>query len=344
MVRVAVVGLGYWGPNLVRTFQSVPGCSVTWICDTDAGRLAAMKARWPLIRGTPEVAEVVGDPQVDAVAVATPISTHFPVARAALENGKHVFIEKPLTDRLETARQLAQLAGRHGRVLMVDHTFVYTPAVRMIKKLIDGGDLGDLLYFDSVRLNLGLFQHDANVVMDLAPHDLAIMDYMLPARPTTVQATGIDHVGSGFEDMAYVTLGFDGAMLAHLHLNWLSPVKIRRILVGGTRKMLIYDDLSPDEKIKVYDKGIQIVTAEDGRKALPLYRLGGLHVPFVEREEALQTATRHFVECVMNGSVPLTGADHALRVTGTLCAAQESLSSGGDKVPLPTGLLVQGPS
>lgn len=334
MTRLAVIGLGYWGPNLVRNFRSLSNCAVTVLCDRDERALAAMRLLYPGIETTTDVAGVFADGRVDAVAIATPVSTHYPLAKRALESGKHVFVEKPLTADLAEARELAELAARARRILMVDHTFLYTPAVAFIKRMVETGEVGDVLYFDSVRINLGLFQHDANVVTDLAPHDLAIMTHVVPSRPITVQAVGIDHVGNGFEDMAYITVGFEEKVVAHFHVNWLSPVKVRRILVGGSKKMLIYDDLSDDEKIKVYDKGVDLAAGEDGSKVQPLYRLGDLHVPHLGKREALQTAASHFLECIATGREPLTGARNALTVVELLCAAQQSLARNGELVRL----------
>ncbi|MGE0043485.1 MAG: Gfo/Idh/MocA family protein, partial [Vicinamibacterales bacterium] len=251
MIGIGVIGLGYWGPNLLRNFAENPDARVVAVSDLRPERLATAAARYPAVRTTTDARSVFSDPAVDAVVIATPVSTHFDLALAALQAGKHVLVEKPLAASVDEGRRLAEAADSRGLVLMVGHTFVYTGAVRKIQALVSSGELGDVYYYDSVRVNLGLFQRDVNVVWDLAVHDLSIMDYVLPARPTAVSATGMSHVAGGTENIAYLTLFFDGRLIAHVHVNWLAPVKIRRTLIGGSQRMIVYDDLEPSEKIKV---------------------------------------------------------------------------------------------
>src|SRR4026209_2095632 len=258
MINVGVIGYGYWGPNLVRNFLAAPGSAVTSVCDLREERLSSLGKLYPGIKTCSNSTELINDPQIDAVIIATPVSSHFELAMSALKAGKHVLVEKPLAARSDQARKLVDEALARKLVLLVDHTFVYTDTVRKIRELIASGQLGEIYYYDSVRVNLGLFQHDVNVIWDLAVHDLAIMDYLLPVQPVGVSATGIGHVPGEPENMAYVTLHFDANVMAHLHVNWLSPVKVRKTLLGGSRKMVSYDDLEPSEKIRVYDKGITL--------------------------------------------------------------------------------------
>src|SRR2546421_12042178 len=257
-VRVGVIGYGYWGPNLVRNLAEVEGFRVTTVSDMSESRLALARARYPSITTTTDCHRLIDDPAVDAVVIMTPVSTHYPLALEALQAGKHCPVAKPITASSEHALHLIEEAERRDLVLMVDHTFVYTDAMRRLKYLIDKGSLGRLYYYHSVRVNLGLFQHDVNVLWDLAVHDLSIMDYVLPFRPCAVSATGLNHVPGGTENIAYLTLFFEGNQIAHIHANWLAPVKLRRTLIGASRKMIVYDDLEQSEKIKVYDKGITL--------------------------------------------------------------------------------------
>ncbi len=255
-ITIGVIGCGYWGPNLLRNFAENERAALRWMCDVDAKRLESLGRRYPSARTTSDCSRLFDDPELAAVVVATPVNTHFDFARRALEAGKHVLVEKPFTASVAEAEELIELAERKGLALMVDHTFIYTGAVRKIKEMVAGGELGDLLYFDSTRINLGLFQRDINVVWDLAPHDLAIMDYLLDRRPLSLTATGSCHVERGIENIAYVMLRFPEEFIAHFHFNWLSPVKIRRTLIAGSRKMVVYDDIEPTEKVRVYDKGV----------------------------------------------------------------------------------------
>jgi predicted dehydrogenase len=345
VIGIGVVGYGYWGPNLVRNFWEVPGAKLVAVCDARPERLAGVQARYPAVEVTVNYADLLNNPRIQAIAIATPVSSHFDLALRALEAGKHVFIEKPMTATTDQATQLLEVAKRRNLIVAVDHTFVYTGAVRKMRELISSDALGDIYYYDSVRVNLGLFQHDVNVIWDLAVHDLSIMDYVLPHKPVAVSASGIGHVAGEPENIAYLTLHFEEKVIAHVHVNWLAPVKVRRTLVGGSRKMIVYDDLEPSEKIKVYDKGITVNgnPAANGEKRYQMlvgYRAGDMHAPHLDMTEALSLELRQFVKCIEEGTTPLTDGVAGLRVVQTLEAATRSLAEGGRMVELrPSGVL-----
>ncbi|MDT7603070.1 MAG: hypothetical protein QOF61_1067 [Acidobacteriota bacterium] len=343
ITTVGVIGCGYWGPNLIRNFVENEASRLAWVCDTDERRLAEIARRYPSARATPDYRELLADPDLDAVVIVTPVATHYPFAKEALAAGKHVLIEKPLTKCAREAEELIRLAKERGRTLMVDHTFVYTGAVRKIKEIVAGGELGELLYFDSTRINLGLFQDDINVVWDLAPHDLSIMDYLLDRTPSGVTATGSCHVKPGIENIAYVMLHFDDEFIAHFHFNWLSPVKIRRTLIAGSRKMIVYDDIEPIEKVRVYDKGVTTTNGAGGGdfdekeaaySTLVSYRTGDVWVPKLDGTEALRHVCAEFLEAIRERRRPLTDGAAGLRVVRLLEAAQESISESGRLVKL----------
>ena len=331
-MRVGVIGYGYWGPNLVRNLSDVDGVEVAWCADQRADRRAAAQKRYPTITVTESLSDIFDDPKLDAVVIATPVGTHFALARQALERGKHVLVEKPMTRTVAEGQQLVELAQRKGLVLVVDHTFIYTGAVRKIKEIIEAGELGDLYYFDSVRVNLGLFQHDVDVLWDLAPHDLSILVYLIKEWPKYVSVVGADHTGSGFADMAYMTLHFENHFMAHVHVNWLSPVKVRQILIGGSRRMLVYDDMEPSEKVRVYDRGIRVTTQESIYRTLVDYRTGDMWAPKLEFREALAVECEHFVDCVRFHKVPCTDGAAGLMVVRLLEAASQSLADAGKRV------------
>jgi predicted dehydrogenase len=336
MIRVGIIGYGYWGPNLVRNFSEASGAEVHTVCDLSRDRLARAAARYPGVHTTCRADDLISHPEIDAVAIATPVSTHFDLAFRALQAGKHVMVEKPLAGNSEQAARLRDEAERRRRILMVDHTFAYTGAVRKIREIVDSGDLGELYYYDSVRVNLGLFQHDVSVVWDLAVHDLSILDYVLPSRPESVSATGMSHVAGEPENIAYLTLFFSDRLIAHVHVNWLAPVKVRRTLLGGARKMIVYDDIEPSEKIKVYDRGISVTgaTAEGIYKMLVSYRTGDMWAPRLELTEALQTEVVHFLRCIEGLERPITDAEAGLRVVRILEAATASMRQFGRPVRL----------
>jgi predicted dehydrogenase len=335
MINVGVIGYGYWGPNLVRNFMAAPGSAVTRVCDLREERLAPLNKLYPGIKTCNNSTDLINDPLIDAVVIATPVSSHFDLALAALQAGKHILVEKPLAARSAQARRLIEEASARNLVLLVDHTFVYTDAVRKIRELIASGQLGEIYYYDAVRVNLGLFQHDVNVVWDLAIHDLSIMDYVLPAKPVAISATGISHIPGQPENVAYITLFFAGAQIAHVHVNWLTPVKVRHTLIGGSEKMILYDDLEPSEKLKVYDKGISVTPRpEDVYKMLVSYRSGDMWAPRLDNTEALQTEAQHFIECIENGSQPDTDGLAGLRMVTMIEAAETSLRDRGRLIEL----------
>jgi predicted dehydrogenase len=335
MVGIGVVGYGYWGPNLVRNFSEAQDTRVVAVSDTRSDRIALAEQRCPGIRTSTEYRDLLADPRVDAIAISTPVSTHFPIAMDALRAGKHVLVEKPLTTDVTDAERLVEEAARRRLTLMVDHTFVYTGAVRKVKDLVDDGRLGDVYYYDSTRINLGLFQHDVDVIWDLAVHDLAIMDFVLSARPCAVSATGISHVTGGTENIAYLTVFFPGSVIAHINVNWLSPVKVRRTLIGGSRQMIVYDDMETSEKVKVYDKGITVKNeSESVYKMLVNYRAGDMYSPALDVTEALKVEAQHFAECISTGAAPITDGHCGLRVVRLLEAATESMRNRGKLVEL----------
>ena len=335
MIGVGVLGYGYWGPNLVRNFSEAPGCRVVAVSDMRAQRLEALRGRYPAVRATTDYREVVNAPDVDAVAIATPVSTHFDLGMAALRAGKHLLIEKPLAATSDEALELIGEAERRKRVLLAEHTFIYTGAVRKIRELVADGGIGDVYYYDSVRVNLGLFQHDVNVIWDLAVHDLAIMDFILGKEAVAVSATGVSHLEGGPEDIAYVTLFFEDRLIAHVHVSWLAPVKVRRTLIGGNRKMIVYDDLEPSEKVKVYDKGITVTESSDAAYQMRVgYRSGDMWAPRIDITEALSVMVRHFAQCIEQNQTPTTDGYAGLRVVRILEAATRSMADRGRVVEL----------
>lgn len=337
MINIGVIGYGYWGPNLVRNFIEMPGVQVKTVSDFNPELLAKAQARYPVIQVTKDCRDIFTDPQIDAVAIATPVSTHFELALAALQAGKHVLVEKPMTTTSEQAKRLIEEAEKRNLVLMVDHTFVYTGAVRKMHDLIATNSLGDIYYYDSVRVNLGLFQHDVNVIWDLAVHDLSIMNYVLPCQPYAVSATGISHVPGEPENLAYLTLFFEKNLIAHINVNWLAPVKIRRTLIGGSQRMIVYDDLEPSEKLKIYDKGITVNgNSESVYQMMIGYRTGDMWSPKLDVAEALKTEGLHFIDCIQKGDRPLTDGEAGLRIVKILEAATQSLKKQGQLIELKT--------
>jgi predicted dehydrogenase len=325
-MKIGVVGFGYWGPNLVRNFQGTPGVEGVVCFDSSEKRLQVAKQKFPTIETFSNYDDLLKRDDVKAVAIATPVSTHFPLGIKALEAGKHLLLEKPMAESTEQC-------SKKKLVLMVDHTFVYTGAVRKIKEMIDEGRLGQIMYFDSVRVNLGLFQHDTNVVWDLAPHDLSIMDYLVGQDPVGVAAIGAKHFND-MEDIAYLTVRYNNQLLAHFHVNWMSPVKVRKILIGGSKLMVMYDDMDPSEKVKVYDKGVDIKERESIYRVLVQYRTGDMWAPKIDLGEALSLMTADFVGAIKTGKRPTTDGRSGLKVVKILEAAQESLRAGGKMIDL----------
>ena len=334
---IGVIGCGYWGPNLLRNFAENEAAQLRWICDLDEKRLGAMGRRYPAARTTTEYRDLIADAELDAVAVVTPVATHFQIAKEALSAGKHVLMEKPLTATAGEAEELIALAEKNQRVLMVDHTFVYTGAVRKMKEILTSGELGDLLYFDSVRINLGLFQRDINVLWDLAPHDLSIMDYLIERQPQAISALGSSHIERGIENIAYLVMLFPDQFIAHFHFNWLAPVKIRRTMIAGSSKMILYDDIEPTEKVRIYDKGVTANRIDDREaeyQTLVSYRTGDVWAPKLDSTEALRHVVAEFLESIRDCRKPLTDGYAGLRVIRLLEAAQQSIKNGGQAIIL----------
>jgi predicted dehydrogenase len=332
-VQVGVIGYGYWGPNIVRNVSSLEHCDLVAICDKSAAALKRASKAYPGVRLTSDFNEVLHAPDIDAVAIITPVWTHFELAKAALENGKHVFVEKPFTSSSAQAEELIELADRKNLRIMVDHTFLFSGAVRKIRDLVDNGTLGPLYYYDSTRVNLGLFQHDVSVLWDLAPHDLSIMDHLIIEKPEAVVATGSNHLNH-LADMAFITVYFPSNVIAHFNVNWLSPVKVRTTLLGGRDKMLVWNDLDPDEKIKVYDKGVNITSREGVYDMLVSYRSGDVWGPKVDSTEALKVELQYFIDCILNDRTPSNDGAAGLRVVRLLEAAEQSLNARGKLVTL----------
>lgn len=334
MIGIGVIGYGYWGPNLARNVAETGGCSLIGIADQSAAALARAAKRHPSARLYESWQELLAAPDVDAVLIATPVSSHFEIACAALRAGKHVLVEKPITTTTTAASILIDEAARRRLVLMVDHTFVYTGAVQKIGDLIGRGEIGDVFYYDSTRINLGLFQRDVNVIWDLAVHDLSILDFLLGRRPLAVSASGVGHIRGNQENMAHLTLFYPGGTVAHLNVNWLAPVKVRQTLIGGSRRMIVYDDLEPSEKVKVYDRGVVVGETADGVDPRVSYRSGDMWAPHLSVKEALLTELEHFVACIETGATPMTGGESGLRVVETLECAMSSLRQRGHPIEI----------
>jgi predicted dehydrogenase len=333
MIKFGVVGYGYWGPNIVRNLSQLEEVEVVSVCDKSAASRRRVKAAHPHVHVTADLDELMSSPQIQAIAVITPVWTHYELAKTALEHGKHVFVEKPFTSNAAQAEELIDLAAKKNLKIMVDHTFLFTGAVQKIKSLLHEGSLGKLYYYDSTRVNLGLFQHDVNVIWDLAPHDLSIIDHLIDEAPEAVVATGQSHL-NGHEDVAFITLYFPDKVIAHINVNWLSPVKVRTTLIGGEKKMLVWNDLEADEKIKIYDKGVHITSREGVYNLLVNYRSGDMWAPQIEHVEALRAELKYFVECIMKDQTPFNDGHAGLRVVKMLEAANESLHRRGQVVYL----------
>ena len=333
MVKFGVVGYGYWGPNVVRNLDRLESADVIAVCDKSPASRKKVAKAYPDVLVTEDSAELMSSPDIDAIAVVTPVWTHYELAKAALLNGKHVFVEKPFTSNAAQAQELIELAAQRNLKIMVDHTFLFTGAVTKIKQLLDDGSLGKLYYYDSTRVNLGLFQHDVNVVWDLAPHDLSIIDHLIEQTPEAISATGQTHL-NGHEDVAYITVYFPDKVIAHINVNWLSPVKVRTTLIGGEKKMLVWNDLEADEKIKIYDKGVNVTSREGLYDLLVHYRSGDMWAPQIEQVEALTRELSYFVDCIANDKTPVNDGEAGLRVVRMLEAANESIRQRGAVVRL----------
>ncbi|HLA72213.1 MAG TPA: Gfo/Idh/MocA family oxidoreductase, partial [Steroidobacteraceae bacterium] len=333
MIKIGVIGYGYWGPNLVRTFAEAQQGTIVAVSDLDPKKLATVNKRYPAVKTTNDFQDLLRNPEIDAIAIATPVSTHFEFAMAALKAGKHVWLEKPMTETSLQARKLVDEAAKRNLTLFVDHTFVYTGAVRKMGDVIKSGDLGRVYYYDSIRVNLGLFQRDVNVISDLAVHDFSILDYLLGEHPVAISASGINHFPGTPENLAYITLFYDSGTIAHVNVSWLAPVKVRQILLGGSKKMITYDDLEPSEKVKIYDKGISFT--EDPKQIHEMrvgYRTGDMWAPKLDGTEALRLAGDHFIDCIINKKTPQTDGALGLRVVELIEAATSSMRGRGETV------------
>lgn len=328
MINIGLVGYGYWGPNLVRNFFNTEGCFIKTVVDLNPERLKILKKTFSTIKTSRHLSDIINDKKIDAVVVSTPVKTHYQIAKKALEAGKHVLVEKPMTNSLKTASFLVDLADKKNKILMVDHTFLYTPAVTKIKSLIDGNKIGKLQYFDSMRTNLGIFQKDINVLWDLASHDISILTYFVDEKPLTVQAVGTSHTKLGIENIAFLIIKYQSGLIAHFNSSWSSPVKLRLILVGGTKKMIVYDDVEPTEKIKIYDYGYKLIKNKDKTKTLIDYRTGDIHVPKVEFKEALSNLAADFINAISTGNKPISNANLGLEVVKILTLADQSIKKG----------------
>jgi len=335
MINIGLIGYGYWGPNLARNFNSNANMELKSICDFSVDRLEMAGKLYPQVKLTKDTNDLFSNTKLDAIAIATPVSTHFDLAYKALLNDKHVWVEKPMTERVDKAEALIDLALKKNKVLFVDHTFIYTGAVRKIKELIENGELGDLIYYDSIRVNLGLFQQDVDVIWDLAAHDISIMDYLMPFKKFTVSATGSNYYGNGFVPKSLLTIYMENNVVGHINVSWVSPVKIRQTLIGGTSKMILYDDNNPSEKVKVYDKGVDFYeTKEELYKLKIQYRVGDMYAPKLEEIEALTVGTEHFADCIINGKKPMSDGEAGLEVVKVLVASKESLKKKGAPIEI----------
>jgi predicted dehydrogenase len=336
MLQLAVIGAGYWGPNLIRNFNQIPGARVAYVCDLDAAKLAPLAAQYPNLTTTRDYHQALSDSQVDAVVIATPVSTHRALALDALRAGKHVFVEKPLASTSQAAREIDKIARETQRVLMVGHTFIYNPAVAKVREYIIRGALGDIYYIDSSRVNLGLHQFDINVVWDLAPHDISIILDWLGKRPLRVSARGNSYTQDGIEDVAFITLEFANKIMAHIHVSWMSPAKLRRTTIVGSKQMVVYDDLEAAEKVKLYDMGVEHLTLNaDTRAELQrTYRVGDVISPRLDVIEPLRVECRHFIDCILEGKTPRTNGDAGIAVVEVLEAATRSLREGGRTIEI----------
>lgn len=333
VIRFGVIGYGYWGPNVVRNLDQLDGSKVVTVCDNNPTSLKRVAKAYPHVTVASDSAELISSAEIDAIAVVTPVWTHYELAKAALENGKHVFVEKPFTSNAAQAEELIELAARKNLKIMVDHTFLFTGAVKKIGQLLEEGTLGKIYYYDSTRVNLGLFQHDINVVWDLAPHDLSIIDHLIKEAPEAISATGQTHL-NGHEDIAFITIYFPNKIIAHINVNWLSPVKVRTTLIGGEKKMLVWNDLEADEKIRVYDKGVEITSRQGVYTLLVNYRSGDMWSPQVNRIEALSQELAYFIDCISHDRTPANDGVAGLRVVKMLEAASESIRQRGALVYL----------
>jgi predicted dehydrogenase len=326
-MNIGLIGFGYWGTNLARNFAAIDGVKLKSIADNRPERKIVSLKNHPSVNFTSDADEILNDPEIDAVVIATPVFTHFKLAKKALGNDKHVLVEKPMTSGKNEAEILIELAASKNKVLMVDHTFLYTGAVKKMKSLIDSGEIGNVKYLDSTRINLGLFQPDVNVLWDLAPHDISILNYLIKEKPVSVNASGISHTNNGIENIAYITVNYNSGFIAHFSCSWTSPVKIRMMLVGGDKKMIVFNDVEPTEKIKVYDTGYEVHNDEDKKNILIDYRAGDIYTPKLDTSEALKGMANDFISAVKNGTKPLSDFESGIEVIRILEASQKSIKN-----------------
>ncbi len=333
-MNIGIIGFGYWGTNLVRNFANLKNVNLKSVADERAERKSALKSLCPSAGFTTSADDILSDKEIDAVVIATPVFTHYEMAKKALKNDKHVLLEKPMVSKTDQAKELIELAERKNKLLMVDHTFLYTGAVQKMKSLIDSGDIGNIKYFDSTRINLGLFQPDINVLWDLAPHDISILNYLIKDVPYSVQATGVSHTSNGIENIAYININYNSGFIAHFSCSWTSPVKIRMMLIGGDKKMILFNDVEPSEKIKVYDTGYELKTDEDKKKVLVDYRTGDIYTPKLDTKEALAVMAQDFISSIINSHKPLSDYESGFEVVRILEASQNSIKNKGREVVL----------
>ena len=331
-MNIGIIGFGYWGTNLVRNFANLKDVNLKSVVDERAERKSALKSLCPSAGFTTSADDILSDKEIDAVVIATPVFTHYEMAKKALNNDKHVLLEKPMVSKTDQAKELIELAERKNKLLMVDHTFLYTGAVQKMKSLIDSGDIGNIKYFDSTRINLGLFQPDINVLWDLAPHDISILNYLIKDVPYSVQATGVSHTSNGIENIAYININYNSGFIAHFSCSWTSPVKIRMMLIGGDKKMILFNDVEPSEKIKVYDTGYELKTDEDKKKVLVDYRTGDIYTPKLDTKEALAVMAQDFISSIINSHKPLSDYESGFEVVRILEASQTSIKNKGSRV------------
>jgi predicted dehydrogenase len=334
MIKIGLIGYGYWGPNLVRNFAQTPNCKIVKIADANIERLGVVKKLYPEIELTTNSQDLIRCNEIDAIIIATPVFTHYNIAKSALQNNKHVLIEKPMTSDVESSIELINIAKSKNLTLMIDHTFLYTDSVNKIKQIINEGELGDLKYFDSTRINLGLFQPDVNVLWDLAPHDISILLFLKNEFPISVNATGISHTGNDIENIAYLTINYQSNFIAHINCSWTSPTKVRSTLIGGSKKMIMYNDLEPSEKIRIYDTSYQFKNSEDKNRILVDYRIGDISLPKISNTEALLGVANDFIESISNNKDPISNSEIGLSVVKILEAAQKSIKSKGKEIKL----------
>lgn len=333
-VKCGLIGYGYWGPNLMRNFTNAQQCEVVKIADARPERRKAVENLYSHVTACESAEDILNDSEIDAVIIATPVFTHYDLAKRALNSGKHVLLEKPMTSKVSEAKELIEIAQRMGKVLMVDHTFLYTGAVQKMKSLVEDGTLGNLRYFDSTRINLGLIQQDVNVLWDLAPHDISILNYLSGKKAHSVQATGISHIHNGIENIAYLTVNYEGDFIAHFNCSWSSPVKIRMMLVGGDKKMIVFNDMEPTEKVKVYDTGHEITSDDDKHRVLVDYRVGDVYIPMIQVTEALASMAADFISAIIKGTTPISNFNSGLQTIEILEAAQQSIKENGREVKI----------